>query len=96
MSTWIMQGPHYGNAIGSGMLSWRRRLKGWPRVRRLGYSRRRIVTFTISELNRRVLPADMQATPPEFNARFAARPMVLGRGAPRDGNCGPVGREFRT
>lgn len=82
------------------LINWRRRLRGYRKVRRFSDDTPDIIKRSrmgLSECNRRVFPADWRYPWPDgyFAVKFRKRLMVIGRG---DGSFdgGPVGLKYRS
>ena len=82
------------------LVNWRRRLRGYRKVRRPSDDRPAIIRrlhMGMSECNRRVFPVEWRYSEPDgyFAWKFQKRLMVMGRG---DGGFdgGPVGVNYRT
>ena len=88
------------------MVNWRRRLRGYRKVRRVetrwmaGFDDTPAIIrrsrMGLSWCNRRIIPTDMQYPPPDglFAWKFRKRLMVMGRGDDGFDN-GPVGVNYR-
>lgn len=84
------------------LLTWRRRLRGHRKViiRRRSDDTPEIIKRSrmgLSDLNRRVIPADYHYPYPDgyYLSKFRGEPMVLGRGTRWLHGGGPVGWQYR-
>lgn len=102
---WLVRGRYCGYSSNDGLVSWRKRLKGWRLVNRTAGTKPAIIQklsdrYDGGSLNRKVPPQWAREMAAAYrpagmsSVRFRARPMILHH---HDGHMdgGPIGRTNR-